>query len=127
MQLALTYDAAHQGAEDWQLELGWCRRAVEVLGHKFVAGELDIAPSTLTDALLERERKSFKGEWIAKLRRLVSESMLEEYFRLVSRPHGFECRRVPTMTPEQELKLLREHLERRAPVALETFDKGLGR
>lgn len=30
-------------------------------------GELDVSPSQLTDALLERERKEVKARWVATL------------------------------------------------------------
>lgn len=110
MQLALTYGAAHVGADVWQAELGWLRRVVDVLGHKHVAGELDIAPSTLTDALLERERKSIKGEWIAKLLQLCGEPMRREWLSIMCPAIGFEIPEpVKTRTPEQRLA----ELERR--------------
>ncbi len=90
MQLALSYGPANAGGEDWQVELAWARRVVDVLGHKHVAGELDIAPSTLTDALLERERKAIKAEWIAKLRRMAPPEMRREYLMLVCPALGYE-------------------------------------
>ncbi|MBA2718908.1 MAG: hypothetical protein H0U52_06675, partial [Chloroflexi bacterium] len=126
-QLALTYDAAHVGGDVWSEELAWLRRAVGVLGHKLVAGELDIAPSTLTDALLERERKSIKGEWIAKIRQLSSDAMRQEWLRIVSRPLGYEPERLASMTPEEELRLVRELLKVEAPSVLRAIDKELGR
>lgn len=127
MQLALTYDPASEGGSVWVEELAWLRRAVDVLGHKHVAAELDIAPSTLTDALLERERKSIKGEWIAKVRHMCSDSMREEWLRIVSRPLGYEPERVAPLTADEELRLLREYLKSKAAGALEGFDREVRR
>jgi hypothetical protein len=104
MQLALSYNAAHAGAEIWQRQIVWLRRVVDVLGHKFVAGELDISPSTLTDALLERERKSVKGEWIAKLLHMADEGLRRDWFAIVCPAVGFEVPEpVKTRTAEERL------------------------
>jgi hypothetical protein len=104
MQLALSYSAAHAGADDWQNQLTWLRRVVDVLGHKHVAAELDIAPSTLTDALLERERKSIKGEWIAKLLHMADEGLRRDWFAMVCPSLGFEVPQ-PTKTRTAEERL----------------------
>jgi len=90
VQLALTYSPAHAGEDLWQRQLAWIRRAVDLLGHKHVAGELDIAPSQLTDALLERERKEVKGRWVAILLLMAPESMRREWFAITCPVAGFE-------------------------------------
>jgi hypothetical protein len=128
MQLALTYDAAHAGADDWAVELAWLRRAVDVIGHKEVAFKLDIAPSQLTDALLERERKDVKAKWVATILRMVPEEMRAEYMRIVSNAHGYETpKKRKALTPEQELREMRALLKREAPAVLSLVDKELGR
>lgn len=127
MQLALTYDPASEGGSVWKDELAWLRRAVDVLGHKHVAAELDIAPSTLTDALLERERKSIKGEWIAKIRHMCSDGLRQEWLRIVAKPLGYEVERMATMTPEEELRRMRELMQREAPMLLKALDKEIRR
>lgn len=104
MQLALTYSAAHAGEDLWQRQLVWLRRAVDLLGHKHVAGELDCAPSQLTDALLERERKEIKGRWIATLLLMVPEAMRREWFSLTCGAAGFEAPQpIKTRTAEERL------------------------
>jgi hypothetical protein len=127
MQLALNYDAAHAGADDWTEVLAWFRRAVDVLGHKEVAYKLDIAPSQLTDALLERERKDVKAKWFRTVLRMCSESMRREYLDIEARQLGYEVKPLKKRTPEQELRDMRELLKREAPGVLALVDKELGR
>lgn len=128
MQLALTYAPAHAGADDWQEMLGWVRRAVDVVGHKEVAYQLDVSPSQLTDALNERERKDVKAKWIPVLLRLVPESLEREFFELISKQHGYETpkKRKPR-TPDEELREVRRLLSEQAPAVLAFIDKELGR
>lgn len=127
MQLALAYDPVHVGGDVWTAELAWLRRAVDALGHKHVAAEIDIAPSHLTDALLERERKAMKGEWIAKIRQMVDDGARLEWLRLVARPLGYEPERIKTLDAESELRLMREWMRRESPTLLRTFDKEIGK
>ncbi len=128
MQLALVYDAAHVGATDWDAELGWFRRAVDILGHKEVAYKLDVQPSNLTDALHERERKDVKGKWISVVRRMVPDEMRAEYLRFLSSSFGYEMpKRVRTRTSAEELREMRDALKRIAPGVLVLVDKELGR
>jgi hypothetical protein len=96
-QLSLGYAPEHQGREVWRLEIDWARRAVEAIGHKDVAFALDIAPSTLTDALHERE------------------------------PLGYAPERIKTMDAAEELRVTRELMQRLAPVLLREIDKEIGR
>jgi hypothetical protein len=131
MQLALVYDAAAVGAADWSDELGWFRRAVDVIGHKEVAYRLDVQPSNLTDALNERERKDVKGVWISKVRRIVAQGapgLLDEYMGLLAKVHGYETpkRRKPR-TADEELNETRELLRTHAPAVLALVDKEMGR
>lgn len=127
-QLGLQYDPSHTGADDWTEVLAWFRRAVDCLGNKEVAYRLDIAPSQLTDALNERERKDVKAKWIAVVLRMSSEVIVREYLEIVSRHHGYEePKRKKVRTPEEELRDLRELLKQKAPAVLELVDKEMGR
>ena len=127
MQLALSYDPAHAGADDWAAELAWIRRAVDQLGHKEVAFKLDIAPSQLTDALLERERKDVKAKWVSTILRMVTEDMRGEYLRLVNTAHGYKApERLKPRTPEEENREIRTILLQHAPALLQLVDKELG-
>jgi len=51
------------GGEQWLLELEAIRAAVNYLGLKEVAFELDVSGSALSDALNARDRKRWAGEW----------------------------------------------------------------
>lgn len=69
-QLSLTYRPAHLGGEAWQRQLAVLRAAVEHLGRKEVAFELDVGGSALSDALAERQgsdgrRRRWYAEWTA--------------------------------------------------------------
>jgi hypothetical protein len=128
MQLALVYDAAVVGAADWNAELGWFRRAVDVIGHKEVAYRLDVQPSNLTDALNERERKDVKGHWISKVRRMATPSMLDEYVEMIAAMHGYiKPLRQRPRTEAEELRETRELLRQHAPAMLALVDKEMGR
>lgn len=70
-QMPLALGAVSESASDWDLVLAWFRRAIDVIGHKEVAYRLDIAPSNLSDAINERERKDVKGRWIATVLRMA--------------------------------------------------------
>lgn len=127
MQLALAYDAASVGAEDWDVELGWFRRAVDVLGHKEVAFRLDVQPSNLTDALHERERKDVKGKWISTVRRMVPDAMRAEYLALLANQLGFLApKRKKTRTAEEDNRERRTWMKQHAPALLELMDREIG-
>lgn len=126
-QLSLGYAPEFIGGEVWKLELDWARRAVESIGHKDVAYALDISPSTLTDALHERDRKGIKAEWMAVIRQLSSDGMRREWLRVVSQPLGFAPERIKTMDAAEELRVTRELIGRLAPVLLRELDKEIGR
>jgi len=127
MQLALVYDAASVGADDWAEILAWFRRAVDVLGHKEVAYRLDVQPSQLTDALHERERKDIKAKWFRTVLRMCPESLAREYLEIEARQLGYAIERKKVRTPEEELREMRELLKREAPGVLAIVDRELGR
>jgi hypothetical protein len=62
-QLSLVYRPGMVGGEQWLVELEALRAAVNYLGLKEVAFELDISGSSLSDAINARDRKRWAGEW----------------------------------------------------------------
>lgn len=127
-QLSLVYDAASVGASDWDSELGWFRRAVDVLGHKEVAYRLDVQPSNLTDALHERERKNVHGRWISVVRRMASPALLAEHLELICSLHGYAVpKRKKPMTDAEENRAIRELLRTHAPAIASLVDKEIGK
>jgi hypothetical protein len=125
MQLALAYDAAHVGADVWQLKLAWLRRAVDVLGHKEVAFKLDIAPSQLTDALLERERKDVKAKWFDVVLAMgLPSEMRTEYVRITCDALDYETPKLKQKkTDKQQLSELQDFLEHNAPALMAMFER----
>lgn len=127
MQLALTYDAAHVGADDWSEVLTWLRRAVDVIGHKEVAYKLDVQPSQLTDALLERERKDVKAKWLTTILHLAPSGMVAEFLLILLKQHGYEApRKRKPRTAEESNRASRTWLKEHAPAVLEMMDRELG-
>lgn len=127
-QMALALGAVSESTTDWDLVLAWFRRAIDVIGHKEVAYRLDIAPSNLSDAINERERKDVKGRWIATVLRMAPPAIVQEYVELVCASHGFDApKRRPILTPDAEVRHMRERLSALAPGVLQLIDKELGR
>lgn len=62
-QLSIGFKPSYAGGEAWQAQLIVLRTAVEHLGRKEVAFELDVNGSTLSDAMNERDRKRWAAEW----------------------------------------------------------------
>lgn len=126
-QIAFAYDAATVGAYDWQAVIAWLRRAVDVIGHKELAYQLNIKPSSLTDALLERERKQFKLKQLLVVLHMVPEEMRGEFMRIMGTAHGYEFRPKKVRTAGEELAATREALKRLAPAVLTLVDKEIGK
>lgn len=62
-QLSLVYAPGEQGRMLWLSQLEAIRTAVGYLGLKEVSFALDVSGSMLSDALNERDRKRWAGEW----------------------------------------------------------------
>jgi hypothetical protein len=71
-QLSIGFKPSYAGGESWQAQLILLRTAVEHLGRKEVAFELDVNGSTLSDALNERDRKRWAAEWTHVLKAMLS-------------------------------------------------------
>ena len=125
-QLSLGYSPEHAGREDWRSELDWARSAVDSIGHKHVAYALDIAPSTLTDALKERDGKGLRAEHLTIIRRLAPSGLQAEWLRIVARPLGHETNPIKTRTPEEKLRAVLDVIERGAPFLLGAIAKEIG-
>lgn len=127
-QITMTYGAEVAGAADWSDQLAWLRKAVDVIGHKEVAYRLDIAPSQLTDSLLERERKDVKAKWVSVIVRLAPPEMRDEWVRINTESFGYEMpKRRRVMTPDDELVEMRRILKEQAPAILEIVEQKLGK
>lgn len=126
-QLSLTYDAGSVGAADWDTELGWFRRAVEVVGAKEVAFRLDVQASHLSDAMHERERKNVHGRWISVVRHMVPEVMLAEHLALICGLNGYDApKRKEPKNDRDARRAERAWLREHAPALLEMMDREVG-
>lgn len=72
-QLDLTYRPAHTGHEGWLVLLEALRSAVAHIGQKDVCYELDVAKSTLSEALGEKNDKRWAGEWTCKVLAMLTQ------------------------------------------------------
>lgn len=114
-QLEIAFHPSQHGREVWKVELDWARRCVTELGAKEVCYWLDIAPSTLSEALAERDKKALKGEWVRVLVMMAPQSLREEWLRLVAGPMHFVVERRKKLTPEQELRAMKRAIAKLAP------------
>lgn len=118
-QLALGYPPAYVGGEVWRVRLEALRSAVSHLGLKEVAFVLDVSGSMLLDALNERDRKRWAGEWTDILKAMLvnkrDEIALDLYRQLLELDAaGGPCAIVEaeTLTIEDENAALRRELAR---------------
>lgn len=74
-QLSLVYNPSTAGREAWLAHLEVLRSAVSHLGLKEVSFAIDVSGSMLSDALNERDRKRWAGEWT-----LVIQAMLRNKY-----------------------------------------------
>lgn len=125
-QLSLSYSPEHAATDAWRLRCEWARRAVDTVGHKHVAYSLDVAPSTLTDALRERDGKCLRGDHLAKIEFLASTEVRAELLTLYTTPHGYELVRKKTRTPEEALRAVLELVARESPVLMRAITKEIG-
>ncbi len=127
MQIPIAFGASHDGATQWQTELAWIRRAVDVIGDKEVAYALDIGPSLLSDALVERERKYLKAKWVSIIVRMAPPEMQAEWVRLTADPLGFKMpERKRAKTPEERDRERDAWLAVNAPGLRAQMNKELG-
>lgn len=116
-QLSISYRPSYTGGEAWQRQLIVLRTAVEHLGRKEVAYELDVSGSFLSDAMNERDRKRWAAEWThvvlamlcarhddvsRNLVRQICEALVGATSLLIDEPID--------LTPEEEAAALRREL-----------------
>jgi hypothetical protein len=126
-QLSLGFPPEEQGRETWRHVIEWARRAVDAIGHKHVAYALDIAPSTLTDALKERDGKCLRADHLVIIAHLASPGLRAEYLRINTAPLGFDMPTpTRTKTDAEKLRIVLDLLERGAPFLLGVVSKEIG-
>lgn len=103
------------------------RLAVDAVGLKAAAGECDLSPSALSDALAERDRKGLRVRALLGLLRVLPVDQRDAILRAIVEPFGLELKARRVMTAAEELAALRASVQRHAPAILELADREIGR
>lgn len=82
-QLSLTYSPSYVGGKIWEQRLEILRSAVNHLGLKEVSFALDVSGSMVSDALNERDRKRWAGEWIDVVKQMLLARPADEIARKI--------------------------------------------
>ena len=118
MQTALVYDATYTGHECWQSQLDLLRAAVLHLTPKEVLDKIDVAKSTLSEALHERNDKRWAAEWTHVIKAMLAKRYDDEVAQdLLRRLCEADVSSTPyaisddqPMTAEEENLILRREL-----------------
>lgn len=106
-QLALPYDGRRAVDADWDVLRELLREAVDFIGVKQVAYDLDVAPSSLVQALSGADRHHIRAEWIPYLIRRAPNDRIVEHLADLRK---LEVQPAKPATPEEELASLRRAL-----------------
>ncbi len=132
-QLLLAYRASYVGEGTWKAELEALRTAVNYLGLKEVAPELDVSVSALSDAMNERDRKRWAGEWthvvigmLVKRNDELAHSIIRaiQDARIAPSP-DLVVEETKTMTPEQRADALERELAAMGSVGEKAISRAL--
>lgn len=103
-QLPLSFGDDELVGEHWQTVLRALRDAIEKsIGLKEAAYALDINPSSLCDALADRERKPFHAHWLVALLVRLPQSARHGVMEALSDAAGFVVVEARPMTDAQKL------------------------
>jgi hypothetical protein len=109
-QLDLEYGHDHRADEGWRRVLGAVRAGIESIGLKEFAFRADERPQLVSDALAGRDRKHPKMEWLVRLVLAVPEyhrmAIVGELAGLI----GCDLVKRRVLTPEEELRALKERV-----------------
>lgn len=120
--------AGARGSTNWHNHtLPAIKAAVDAVSVKEFAFACDVSPSTICDAIAERERKRFAAEWIDVLLAIAPPVHREAILSALAIPNGYVPQRRKELTPEEELAQLRRTMQRLAPAILQLADEELSR
>lgn len=111
MQVSLPFRKDAVAERAWDEVLEAIKLAVaEMGGVKELAFQVDSAPSLVSDALAERDRKRVAAEWLVTIvQRAPADSVLLLLQKLAAL-RGFDVRRKKALTPEERLERALEKL-----------------
>jgi hypothetical protein len=108
----LTFGAVrdpHHGSS-WSRLLEAIREAVAVITPKELAYRLDIQPSYLSEALVGRDRKGVRAEWMPTILAMAPEGARVAILTELAAPVGLEVVRRTNLTPEERLQRLEQRI-----------------
>jgi hypothetical protein len=104
-QAELPFASGADADNRWAHLLNILRSTVDELGLKQVAYDLDTSPSQLSNSLAERDRHHVPARWLVYLATRSRHDDIPGFFAGL---RGLELSTPPVMTPEEELRRLRE-------------------
>lgn len=129
-QLAITFDPAWAGREAWQAQLEVLRAVVTHLTSKEVLDKIDVAKSTLSEALHERNDKRWAAEWTHVIKAMLARRYDEVSVDLLRKLCDFDLATTTLvvgepreLTPEEENQILRSELARLGEQGVAALDR----
>jgi len=105
-QTALDFGANEAARHVHARVLDVVRQVVATVTLKQLAYDLDVSPSTLSDALAGREHRSFRLEWLPVVLSRATDVQRVALLSALAEPSGFEVARRRVLTPEERLARL---------------------
>lgn len=119
-------DTGERGSDHWHnVTLPAIRAAVNFVGVKEVAHACRATASMLCDALNERERKRWAGEWTDVLLTIAPDTHCEAI--LAAMFPDYSAKKKKRLTIEEQFTKYRESVERNSPLIAERADKDIGK
>lgn len=112
-QIDLEFGPDARARECWADVLTAIRAAIDSIGHKELAYRLDVAPSLLSEALNERERKHVQARWLPTILLLAPDPHRKAILDALAGAAGYEVAAKKVLSPEERLTRLEDALRTR--------------
>lgn len=109
-QISLEFGPDARARECWTAVLLALRAAIDSIGHKDLAYRLDVAPSLLSEALAERERKHFQARWLPTILLLAPDPHRRAILDALAIHAGYEIQPRRVLTTAERLTRLEDAL-----------------
>lgn len=107
-QIDLEFGPDARARECWSAVLAAMRAAIDSIGHKELAYRLDVAPSLLSEALNERERKHVQARWLPTILLLAPDPHRRAILDALAGVAGYEVTARKVLSPAEKLARLEE-------------------
>lgn len=104
MQLALAALGGPAANTEWAALHQALIEAIAIITPKEICWRLGIKEQYLSDALLERDRKSIKAQWIPIILAMAPDASRRAILEVLSRPCGYDVSRRRELTAEEKLQ-----------------------